>query len=183
MTRKIKHLTCLAVMAVCVWAIHPAHAEEKTLTNEELLKLVNKLDALTLVTPEPLKMAFYVSRLCKRPSPKEYDHAELMKDKPDAQYKVFVTTSGADAMKEPKAVFPAGTVILKQKFASKDAARPELYTGMLKREKGFSSECGDWEFFTVDGAGKTVSDRGKTASCIACHKLYSDTDFITKKYK
>lgn len=178
----LKKLTDFGVLAICALSLVSARAEEKSLTSEELLTIVNKLDAMTLVTPDRLKMATHVRLLCRPPTPKDYDHSELMPDKPDAHYKVFVTKDGAAAMNDPKGVFPVGAVIYKQKFVKKDATETELFTGMLKREKGFNPDCGDWEFFIVDGAGKKISERGKTQSCMDCHKLYPESDFVTKKY-
>ncbi len=171
------------MLAAAAWTAPSSASEEKSLTKDELVAIVAKLDALTLVTPAPVKMPPLVWTLCARaPSLKDKDHAELFKN-PNAHYKVFVTTSGADAMKDDKAVFPTGTVILKQKLAKKDDTTPVLYTGMLKREKGFNAECGDWEFFLVSGDGKTITDRGKLKSCMDCHTLYPNSDYVTKKYK
>ena len=80
------------------------------------------------------------------------------------------------------AVFPPGTVILKQKFRDAAVLEPLLYTGMLKREKGYNPACGDWEFFAVTGDGKSVTERGRVSSCMACHRRYSKSDFVTKEY-
>ena len=156
-------------------------SDEKSLTNDELVAMVAKLDVLTLVTPEAVKMPPLVWTFCRAPGPNDVGHSDFPKN-PDAHFKVFVTSAGAGAMKDVKAAFPIGTVILKQKLAKKDDGAPVLYTGMLKREKGFNATCGDWEFFLVSGDGKTVTDRGKIQSCMRCHVKYSGSDFVTKKY-
>lgn len=74
------------------------------------------------------------------------------------------------------------TIILKQKLATPRSTTPELYTGMLKREKGFNPACGDWEFFTMSGDAQAVTARGRIESCMDCHKRYPQSDFVTKRY-
>ena len=44
----------------------------------------------------------------------------------------------------PLYAIPEGTVILKQKLLGDEYGEVLLYTGMLKREKDFNPECGDW---------------------------------------
>src|SRR5688572_18312668 len=133
-----------------------AHAEAPV-SNKDLVKVVGKLDALTRVTEQRYSMrARYVDLCGLVDAP---DHARLIgKDFPEVH--VYVSPGGANAFKEKAAVFPVGSIVLKQKFASAEAKHPELYTGMLKREKGFNPNCGDWEFFTMTGDGKGVTSRG-----------------------
>ena len=40
--------------------------------------------------------------------------------------------------------------------------RKALYTGMLKREKGYNPDAGDWEFFTLDSKAMLVTARVRT---------------------
>jgi len=95
---------------------------------------------------------------------------------------VFVTPAGTNVMRTGKGVYPEGTVILKQKFLDRDGEKTELYTGMRKREKGYNVGAGDWEFFTLDGSGQTLTAGGKIESCMKCHARYSDTDFVSRQY-
>ncbi|MGC4007283.1 MAG: hypothetical protein QM811_30800 [Pirellulales bacterium] len=92
---------------------------------------------------------------------------------------VYVGEAGKAAMLSGRGEYPVGTVILKEKLpatrpeplrgnqpnapapAPVAAPQPELFTGMLKREKGFHPECGDWEFFVVDGAAKHMLAQGE----------------------
>ena len=166
--------TILSICTVCAGDIKPA-------TSDELIALVAKRNALTLVTPKPVKMPELIWTLCFRPpGPADKVHAD---HNPNGHYKVFVTDNGAAAMKNEKATFPVGAVIVKEKLMTKDAKDSLLFTGMLKREKNYNPDCGDWEFFLVSGDGKTVTERGMLKSCIVCHLDYSASDFVTKKYK
>ena len=51
-----------------------------------------------------------------------------------------------------KPVFPAGSMIVREKLLKAEDTTPELVTVMLKREKGFSRKTSDWEYFVIDGA-------------------------------
>jgi hypothetical protein len=54
---------------------------------------------------------------------------------------------------------------------------------MIKREKGYNPECGDWEFFTLTADATKMTARGRLQSCMDCHVEYSESDFVTKKYR
>ncbi len=95
---------------------------------------------------------------------------------------VYSNAVGFTPMWDPFETFPEGSLIIKEKFDPFTPQDPELFTGMLKREKGFAPEIGDWEFFTVDGQAKQVTARGKIESCITCHRRYATSDFVTKTY-
>ena len=43
---------------------------------------------------------------------------------------------------------------------SKESTSPELLTVMIKREAGFNSDNGDWEYMSLDGTGSEVQVRG-----------------------
>jgi hypothetical protein len=96
---------------------------------------------------------------------------------------VFVNDAGRHAMLEnlhPR--FPVGSLIVKEKLPSRDAKEPELLTAMYKREAGYDSEGGDWEYLVLDGRGQEVKARGKLESCRACHQETADTDFVLRNY-
>lgn len=97
--------------------------------------------------------------------------------------KVYVNSVGVGEMlhkKKPK--FPVGTVIVKEKLATPDGTAPELLTVMIKREKGYNSKLGNWEFMTVSGDGTEITARGKLESCQNCHADYPKNDFVTRVY-
>src|SRR6185295_7654566 len=116
--------------------------------------------------------------MCRAPGPVDVNPSPHM----GHWIKVTVTPAAKETMVSGKGVYPEGTVILKQKFTDREATQSELFTGMRKREAGYNAEVGDWEFFTLDGAGKEVTSSGKMESCVDCHKPYKATDFVTRKY-
>lgn len=78
--------------------------------------------------------------------------------------------------------FPTGSMIVREKLKSADAANPELVTVMVKREKGFSRKTGDWEYLVVEGDLGKISRREKVGSCSKCHAGAAQTDFVFKSY-
>ncbi len=160
---------------------NPPSPASVSLSDADLLHLASDLKKLTRVTEEPAVMDGKTAVLCTMPLVRAA-HSALTPKGENALIHVFVTPDGAAAMKERTATFTAGTVILKQKFTSRSMKAPVLYTGMLKREKGFNPDCGDWEFFTLSGDAKTVTARGRLESCIKCHQDYPQSDFVTKNY-
>ncbi len=78
--------------------------------------------------------------------------------------------------------FPEGSIIVREKLLSKDAAAPELVTVMLKREAGFSRKTNDWEYMVVEGGLNKIQKREKTGSCSKCHAAAEPTDFVFKTY-
>ena len=165
-----------AVSSTCLFA-----AEK--MSNAEIVQLLITPKALVQVNAKRVEISPEVKLLCAPPNEEDIKtHRQLVAGK-SAFVNVFVTPGGVDAMKDRPAVFPVGTVILKQKFPTATSKTTELYTGMLKREPGYNPDCGDWEFFTLSGNGKVVTARGKIDSCIECHKEYPKTDFVTKEYR
>ena len=81
-----------------------------------------------------------------------------------------------------KPVFPAGSMIVREKLLKAEDTTPELVTVMLKREKGFSPKTSDWEYFVIDGAVSNVKLSEKVGSCSKCHAQAAETDMVFKTY-
>ena len=96
---------------------------------------------------------------------------------------VYVNDIGRNAMlAQLKPNFPEGSVIVKEKLSDKASQAPELLTVMIKRERGFNSTSGDWEYMVVDGTGTTVEARGKLENCQSCHTGQTGTDYVFRTY-
>jgi hypothetical protein len=63
--------------------------------------------------------------------------------------------------------FEVGSLLVK-KHASTSSSAPGPTFAMLKRDPGFYSAGGDWEYVVLDAAGH-LEDRGKLALCARCH--------------
>ncbi len=53
---------------------------------------------------------------------------------------------------------------------------------MIKHERGFNPESGDWEYMVVNGDGTRAEARGKLENCQACHVPLKYTDYVSRHY-
>lgn len=144
-------------------------------TDEELIGFVKDRAALERVTPQPVDMRKMIAARCSIDA--------ILQSNPHAKAKfhVFANAPAALAIFDPWGKFPEGSLIVKEKLGTEDG-KTQLFTGMWKREKGFFPECGDWEFFTVDGAVTKIVERGKLANCASCHEDFTKGDYVSKDY-
>jgi hypothetical protein len=135
----------------------------------------------TKVNDKPQLIFRDFAGLCRAPTKMNEKMAASIHN--DKYIVVYVNSTGKDEMLTKKnPVFPVGTVVVKEKLSLDDQQTPELLTVMIKREKGFNSEVGDWEFMTLDGQASEVTSKGKLENCQSCHIGYKETDFITRTY-
>jgi hypothetical protein len=131
------------------------------------------------VNSEPFRMEPAVSWLCAAPAASQVSPH----DAPDAYIDVYVNPAGQSAMMtKGRVVFPVGTIIVKEKRRTLDRTDPELLTVMLKREKGYHPEAGDWDFAVLDGNAATVQAQGKLENCMSCHKMAPVSDYVFRPY-
>ncbi len=150
-------------------------------SDAELLEFARNRAIQERVTADPIRIDILTVLLCKRPSPEQQQ-----KDASDphlrAAIHVYASETAVAPLWDPYEKFPVGSILLKEKFDVEKMDTPTLYTGMIKREAGYFPDCGDWEFFTLDGAITQVTSRGKTESCAACHRDFAKADFVSKQY-
>lgn len=148
----------------------------------------------TKVNDSPIYLEPYISMLCV-PTPPKWSAKNPHVPK---YFTVYVNDIGKEAMLSKENLkFPVGSIIVKEKVAPtmslKDANndtkettpasfdKPELLTVMIKRDKGFNPECGDWEFRTANADG-TYHVGKKVDHCISCHVSKPDNDFTFRSY-
>jgi hypothetical protein len=134
------------------------------------------------VNPEPLRLPASLDLLCKAPTA---EAAIETSRNPHRQkfFTVYVNAIGQDAMMlNAKPRFPIGSIIVKEKVLNKIGDKVELLTAMVKRESGFNSGSGDWEYLVLDGTGANVEARGKLANCQSCHSTRKETDYVFRSY-
>ena len=78
----------------------------------------------------------------------------------------------------PAVQFPQGAIIVREKLAKADDARPQLLAVMIKRIRGFNPKANDWEFLILDGATNKILLRQKEGSCVDCHASQEQRDFV-----
>ena len=165
----------IPVLAIVGWAVVSRSAPDG---GKGDLALLAKYREWTLVNPEPQLMEPLPAMSCAiipgRGEPSPHLHKYVS---------VFVNSVGREQMmtkRTPK--YPVGSMIVKEKWDSKDSARPEMLTGMIKRQKGYYPEGGDWEYFVLDGPASKIVEQGKLERCSVCHRPYQNYDFITRTY-
>jgi hypothetical protein len=96
--------------------------------------------------------------------------------------RVYANGLALEQVARDKPVFPAGSMLVREKLLKAEDTRPELVTVMLKREKGFSPKTSDWEYFIINGAVSDVKLSEKVGSCSKCHTKAAETDMVFKTY-
>lgn len=149
--------------------------------DEDLVK-IKDYTKWTKVNDKPHLMDSTVSAQCARPTQEQMER-ESKNPHNNKYINVYVNPIGKTEMmtkKFPK--FPSGTIIVKEKLSTFDSTSPELLTVMIKREKSFNPENGDWEYMTVNGQLTEVTTKGKLEKCQACHVLEQSKDYVSRKY-
>ena len=140
-------------------------------------KLIAGYKQWTRVNPEPAMVQAQNAQLCAIAiNPPKDPHK-------DKYITVYVNEIGRHAMMEEKTPhFPQGSVIVKEKLTTSKSTTPELLTVMIKRDRGYNPESGDWEYMVVDGNGQSVQERGKLENCQSCHLMEQGTDYVSRRY-
>ncbi|MGB7925825.1 MAG: cytochrome P460 family protein [Pyrinomonadaceae bacterium] len=179
----------LLSLAFAVFRLTSSHAREESLTptlNDATrvveLKDIQGYKTWARVHPEALRLPAPLDMLCVAPTRQQ--SVETSRNPHRQKYfVVYVNEAGRQAMmSQLKPVFPAGSIIVKEKLLAKDDASPELLTVMTKREKGFNEASGDWEYMVVNGERTKIESRGNLENCRSCHLLKSETDYVFRSY-
>ena len=74
--------------------------------------------------------------------------------------------------------FAVGSILVKESFADGGGQKGELanLTVMIKREEGYDSENGDWEYINLS-PDMRVRAQGAIRACYACHAAAAGTDY------
>jgi hypothetical protein len=71
-----------------------------------------------------------------------------------------------------------GATIVKEKWPGENAKQPIAYAAMIKRPPGYDAKHGNWEYVYAELDGKRRMERGRIASCIACHQGAAKRDYV-----
>ncbi|HLK58453.1 MAG TPA: cytochrome P460 family protein [Chthonomonadaceae bacterium] len=148
--------------------------------NRESVKLISGYKNWTKVNPKPVLMQPAPATQCRNATPDQLPSPHLQK-----YIYVYVNKVGKEAMMHQKTPsFPVGTIIVKEKLSNPDSKSPELMTVMVKRDKAYNPESGDWEYMVFDGTGKKVEAQGKLEKCQSCHSEApaKQADYVFRDY-
>lgn len=156
-----------------------------TKTPEKILDATGEINGFknwTKVNKKPEIVESKLAIQCDRATQAQIN-ADAKNPHNDKFINVYVNEIGKDEMMtKKKPNFPVGTVIVKEKLTTAESKDAELLTVMIKREKGYNTEIGDWEFLTFNGAGTETTARGKLENCQTCHLVEKSTDYVSRRY-
>ena len=173
-----KVLSALGAACAC-GCVAFAQTESQRMPDQFITReVMDRETRLTRITATSIKVDPPYAALCK------YPHAAAEQSPHDSSYiHVYMNVPGINALNTGMTNYPVGTIVLKEKKRTPEQMIPSLFTGMIKREKGYHPEAGDWEFFAANGRGDLIVARGKISSCLDCHSRYQKTDYLTERWK
>jgi len=177
----IRILSVTGVFAVFACWLSWAYAGERKRERKPVPRL-SSIRKWTKVNPQPLKLPTPLNLLC---APATLAELPKTSANPHRRYyfTVYVNKAGKRAMLGGKApTFPKGSVIVKEKLPDEASKSPELLTAMVKRERGYDPNGGDWEYAVLDGAGDKVIEAGKLTRCASCHSQKKESDYVFRTY-
>lgn len=74
--------------------------------------------------------------------------------------------------------FPVGSIIVKPLYPEQKRKNIARIMVMMKMEDGYDGNNGNWWYGIYDESGMKASHQGRIASCIACHEVAEDTDYL-----
>jgi hypothetical protein len=114
--------------------------------------------------------------------------ATLKNPHEDGLINIYVNDKGRKSYLEAKSPkFDEGAVIVKEKLrpgVEKERAQegsPRELGIMIKRQKGYNPDNGDWQFLLVDAQNRLVSHEKEVFHCGKCHQIKADSDFVYRK--
>ena len=90
---------------------------------------------------------------------------------------IYVNDIAKEAYLKEKSIFPVDSLILKPLFNDLKRTIFARLVIMLKMEKGYDPENGDWWYGVYDESGTVNFHQGRIHSCIVCHKEGESTDY------
>jgi len=102
----------------------------------------------------------------------------LVSDSHRAWFDIYINTLGKKAYIQQWSLFPVGSIVVKPLYPDPDRSETSKLTIMVKMEKGYDRENGDWWYGVYDETGMKGWHQGKIKSCIKCHAYGKETDYM-----
>ena len=180
----IEFLTVL-VCACSVGCVEPAletntEKEVPTGVMSGIADIAKNYNDLNLMTEEPVPVFGNFWPWCSGSPPKEaIDYGPHAK----CSIKIFMNETAAAAF-EKHIRYPIGSIVVKEKNIlglignsnDKSEGSRNGVGGMIKRENGFDTANGNWEYFYFENDAEF--EFGKIESCIQCHTKAKNSDYI-----
>jgi hypothetical protein len=170
--------------SACSAAADKPSTNPTTTTPSDIVAIAKSYTTLRSMTDAPVYVDPGIAALCRGLTQSDVDEAKRRSGPhADATIRIYMSARAADAFLSSAVLYPVGSVIIKEKKAQgllgRDGAGAKATDGvggMVKRQPGYDSEHGDWEYFYFESAEKIES--GKIASCVRCHAAASKKDYV-----
>jgi hypothetical protein len=142
---------------------------------------------LQQITPKPAQVNWELTALCRGADLSDIERArKTMGPHAYSTVMIYMNDSAAAAFKNHLDQYPIGSVVIKEKkggfYRSGTGDRGKMVStgdgvgGMIKRDKGFDPDHGDWEYFYFENPQQI--DHGKIASCVNCHAAAASRGYV-----
>jgi len=91
---------------------------------------------------------------------------------------VFANDLALQAITGKTKLFPEGAVLVREKLSKPGDTQPELLAVMIKRERGFNPNGGDWQFLVTNGERTKIKLNQRKGECLDCHQYQSTSDYV-----
>jgi hypothetical protein len=106
------------------------------------------------------------------------NHNLLESDDHRAYVDIYVNRLAKEPYIREDEKFPIGSVIVKPLYPEEKRDNLNRIVIMMKMQKGYDSTNGDWWYGSYNKDGTKAYVSGKIQSCIACHEVAQDTDYL-----
>ncbi len=102
----------------------------------------------------------------------------LKSDSHRAWIDIYVNTLAKGSYVKKLDLFPVGSIVVKPIYPDPERSETSKLTIMIKMEKGYDTDNGDWWYGVYDETGMEGWHQGKIKSCIKCHAYGKETDYM-----
>lgn len=99
-------------------------------------------------------------------------------DAHNAYVDMYVNKLAKEPYEKRLSVYPVGSEVYKPLFSDAEKSYLARVVIMIKMEKGYDSQNGDWWYGVTDPSGKELWHQGRIQHCIDCHALAKETDYM-----
>jgi hypothetical protein len=132
------------------------------------------------LTAEPVLVPMAVFLDCRAPTVPMDDPPRGPHAMPAVRY--YAPPATVALLKEGRPPYPVGTTVVKVKWRHEADKAPTAVAAMIKRDAGYDPDHGDWEYVYTTLGEKPETRRGKLESCIQCHRIKKEMDFLFRTY-
>ena len=102
----------------------------------------------------------------------------LKSDSHRAWFDIYINALAKKAYIQQWNLLPVGSIVVKPLYTDQDRSETSKLTIMIKMEKGYDRDNGDWWYGVYDETGMEERYQGKIKSCIKCHAHGKETDYM-----